>query len=296
MQNLNNVFIKNYDGILDKWLLINVNEYFIINNETKRLVEILKNSPNIESSIYTFNKDFGVSLNKEDFKLFTESTLNKIGISLFTENIKNDDKPFIKHKITLINTKYCYILSKWTHILIYKKHFPVFFSLILLINLLFIYFEKSVTNIIHKEISNIIMLLFVLLPAVIFHELGHIGACEKFGAKNGGIGVGLLLVFPVFFADVTQTWSLNKNERIITSLSGVYIQSFYTILLFTLFHFTKVGFLFDAAFLLFINGLYQLFPFVRSDGYWVLSDITGYYNLKSKSNIVNIIRSYFEGV
>ena len=38
-----------------------------------------------------------------------------------------------------------------------------------------------------------------------------------------------------------------------------------------------------ASALLFIDSLFQLLPFIRSDGYWVFSDFTGIYNLKKKS-------------
>lgn len=42
----------------------------------------------------------------------------------------------------------------------------------------------------------------------IFHELGHALACRSFGANTGTIGFGFYSIFPVFYIDLSDTWSL----------------------------------------------------------------------------------------
>ena len=71
----------------------------------------------------------------------------------------------------------------------------------------------------------------IAMVGVLFHELGHITACVRYRAKQGGIGVGLYWIWPVFFADVRGSWVLTARERLQVSLGGLYFQSIYVTVL-----------------------------------------------------------------
>jgi putative peptide zinc metalloprotease protein len=58
--------------------------------------------------------------------------------------------------------------------------------------------------------SLMLMVLGLLLVSAIFHECGHATACSYGGARPGAIGVGLYLVWPAFFAEVTDSFRLGR--------------------------------------------------------------------------------------
>jgi len=126
--------------------------------------------------------------------------------------------------------------------------------------------------------------LLLLVTALVFasgaiHELGHATAARYGGATPGAMGIGVYLVWPVLFTDVSDVYRLGRGARLRTDLGGVYFNAIVM---------TAAGGAFLAthftALLVFIvighvQALYQFLPFVRMDGYWVLSDLIGVPNL-----------------
>lgn len=112
------------------------------------------------------------------------------------------------------------------------------------------------------------------------HELGHIAACRRVGVSHGGIGFGFyLVVLPVLYADITNVWSATRQQRIIANLGGIFSQLLYCSALVLLYLATGHESLRLAAFSVGMMALWQLNPFVRHDGYWLLADLTNTPNL-----------------
>jgi putative peptide zinc metalloprotease protein len=108
-----------------------------------------------------------------------------------------------------------------------------------------------------------------------FHELGHAAACRYGGARPGAMGVGLYLVWPAFYTDVTDSYRLSRRGRLRVDLGGLYFNMIFGVGIFvawTLLH-TDALLLVIAAQLL--QMIRQLVPFVRFDGYHILADLTG---------------------
>ena len=126
----------------------------------------------------------------------------------------------------------------------------------------------------------------VTLLSVLFHEFGHLSACQYFDCPHGEIRLGLYLVFPVFYANVSSAWRLERKARVVVDLAGMYFQLILTIPVFLLFHLTR-----DKAWLLLFLELdamilFCLNPFLRFDGYWLYSDFLGVPNLRSRSQLL----------
>jgi putative peptide zinc metalloprotease protein len=123
----------------------------------------------------------------------------------------------------------------------------------------------------------------LVLLSVLFHEFGHLSACQYFGCPHGEIRLGLYLVFPVFYANVTPAWRLKRKARVVVDLGGMYFQLILTIPAFLLFYLTQE----QVWLLLFLELdamiLFCLNPFLRFDGYWLCSDLLGVPNLRSRS-------------
>ncbi|HEU4974209.1 MAG TPA: hypothetical protein VFT50_03915 [Baekduia sp.] len=118
-------------------------------------------------------------------------------------------------------------------------------------------------------------LLATVIASLAFHECGHAAACRYGGARPGRIGIGIYLIWPVFYTDVTDSYRLARRGRLRTDLGGVYFN--------VLFALAAAGAYAATGFeplLLVVVGqqllvLDQFVPWVRLDGYHVVSDLLG---------------------
>lgn len=130
----------------------------------------------------------------------------------------------------------------------------------------------------------VIVGLFVfMLTSSLFHELGHASACKYYGLNHGGIGFGLYLNFPVFYTDVTEVWRLNRMQRCVVNIAGVYFQSYWLLALLIAFWLTNNDMLRYLILTMNLGFLMTLNPFFKFDGYWIASDMLGVPNLRARS-------------
>jgi putative peptide zinc metalloprotease protein len=132
-----------------------------------------------------------------------------------------------------------------------------------------------------------------VVVATAFHEIGHASACRYGGARPGQMGVGVYLVWPAFYCDVTDAYRLDRAGRLRTDLGGVYFNAIFVLLAGGAYFATGQEALLLAAFLQHIIILQQLLPLLRFDGYYVLSDLTGVPDILSR--IKPIFRSLVRG-
>src|SRR5215207_127225 len=136
-----------------------------------------------------------------------------------------------------------------------------------------------------SAIYNPSLLLAVLGSTVVataFHEFGHASACRYGGARPGVMGVGLYLVWPAFYCDVTDAYRLNRRGRLRTDLGGVYFNAIFALLAGAVYFYTGEEAALLAAFLQHVILLQQLLPLLRFDGYYVMSDLTGVPDILSR--------------
>lgn len=123
---------------------------------------------------------------------------------------------------------------------------------------------------------TLLLALFALLMAgAMVHELGHATACRYGGARPGAIGVGVYVVFPAFFTNVTDSYRLGRAGRIRTDLGGLYFNCLCLLALGAAYLATGQGFFLLAGVLMHLGMVQQLVPTLRFDGYFVLADIAG---------------------
>jgi putative peptide zinc metalloprotease protein len=115
----------------------------------------------------------------------------------------------------------------------------------------------------------------VIIVATAFHELGHAAACSYGGAKPGGMGAGVYVVWPAFYTDVTDAYRLSRAGRLRTDLGGVYFNGIAVLVVAGCYALTGYDPLILICFLLQMLVLQQMLPLLRLDGYYVLSDLVG---------------------
>lgn len=115
-----------------------------------------------------------------------------------------------------------------------------------------------------------------------FHELGHATACRYGGARPGRIGVGFFLVWPAFFSDLDDTYRLDRRGRLRADLGGVYFNAVFVLGLGIAYRLTGSEIFLLAAVVQHLLVAQQLLPFLRLDGYHVLSDLAGVPDLAAR--------------
>lgn len=115
----------------------------------------------------------------------------------------------------------------------------------------------------------------LLVASTAFHELGHAAACRYGSGRPGVIGVGLFMVWPVFYTDVTDAYRFGRSGRLRTDLGGLYFNALFILGTAAVYARTQFEPLLVFVLIQHMLAFQQLMPWPRLDGYFVLSDLTG---------------------
>ncbi|MDQ0497132.1 site-2 protease family protein [Paenibacillus brasilensis] len=70
--------------------------------------------------------------------------------------------------------------------------------------------------------SGVGMSLILLLLSILFHEFGHVVAAYRYGIRPRDIGIGLYMLVPVMFVDLSEAWKLPRKQRVVIDFAGIY--------------------------------------------------------------------------
>jgi putative peptide zinc metalloprotease protein len=119
-----------------------------------------------------------------------------------------------------------------------------------------------------------------MLVVALWHELGHAAASARYDSQPGDIGFGVYFIMPVFYSDVTRIWKLPRHQRVMVDLGGIYFQSFVMLAIYLTGVFLHNQYITFAVLMISLRMAFNLNPFIKMDGYWVLSDLIGIPNLQ----------------
>jgi putative peptide zinc metalloprotease protein len=112
----------------------------------------------------------------------------------------------------------------------------------------------------------------------VVHELGHGFTAKRYGLRVPTMGVALLVMVPVLYTDVNESWKLtSRGQRLAIGIAGVTAELCCAAIALCAWGVLPNGALRSAAFLIATSTwittlLINLSPFMRYDGYYVLSD------------------------
>jgi putative peptide zinc metalloprotease protein len=183
-----------------------------------------------------------------------------------------------KNAVMVVSSVFSFL---FTPLVFYFLFFAMFVFLSTVITLNF----NEITSNTDKLFSfNIFYYLLAFELGSLFHEIGHASACRRYGASPGGIGFGFYLFLPVLFSDVSDVWRLKPKERVIVNIGGIYFEMILASLMLIAYYISNDFALLVIPCALIINTLWNLNPFVKYDGYWILSDALGIPNLHKNAN------------
>ncbi len=257
-----------------------------ISEPTKILINLIDGETNL--------RELTIKLNQQlQSNLTTESLIEVITDKLMGYGILEDDDDiktrgftnFLNLKIKILSAPVVKVVTKP-----FISFFSVkaFYTILIITYVTIIYntYQLDVRTVYkHLDASALIFSLALYYISILIHEIGHASACYKFNVPGGEIGFGFYFLFPAFYSDVSNAWRLPRNQRLIVDLGGVYLQGLFCAFLMIIFGITKNLIFIYPALLIVGNIIMNLNPFLRFDGYWIMSDLLNIPNLRSKSRI-----------
>ncbi|HET7326768.1 MAG TPA: hypothetical protein VFJ14_05710 [Nocardioidaceae bacterium] len=141
-----------------------------------------------------------------------------------------------------------------------------------------VFFEKGLASATYQAFDKPGLLLLVVAVTVLsagFHEFGHAAAARYGGATPGVMGMGVYLIWPAFYTDVTDSYRLGRAGRVRTDLGGLYFNAIVAVAISAVWLATGYDALLLVVATQILQMIRQLTPLVRFDGYHVLADLTG---------------------
>ena len=175
-----------------------------------------------------------------------------------------------------------------------KLFHPTLFKTIFCLGLIGVYFalrqwDSFVSTFLYFfTLQGFIFYGLSLVVLKILHELGHAYAARHFGARVPVIGLAFLVMFPILYTDTTDAWRVQeRRSRTFINGAGIIVELCIAAISLLLWAFLPDGILRSIAFFaattswamsLFVN----LNPWMRFDGYYLISDLLGVENLQKR--------------
>jgi putative peptide zinc metalloprotease protein len=223
----------------------------------------------------------GKLVTADDIRGLTESKLRPLGLlddaDSATRLTKANPILALRLRLVLTNeriTNGIASLFSW----LFLPPFVIAFTIAFVTTIAWLLFDRGLAGAARHALyePGLLLLIFALTTlSAGFHELGHAAACRYSGAKPGAMGVGLYLVWPAFYTDVSDAYRLSRGGRLRVDLGGLYFNAIFAVAALAAWMATRWEALLVVIALQGLQMLRQLIPLVRLDGYHILADLTG---------------------
>ncbi len=283
------------------------NKFILVNTITDKRLRISKQSMilfNIFNENKTENLDFFLKKHNEISTTNIDFYTLEYNITKFKNFISNNARFKISNHL-LIHVKIIpeylvnSIAEKIKFVVPNKvRAFYLNFITFFFINLFFLIYLYLNSKINFLNLKNTPILSICLLTIFILHELGHAIAAKNYGSKPKEIGFGFYLLTPALYCNLSDIWKLSISKRIIVNLSGVYVQTLLSFLLILINVFINEPLIHQLIFTNFVIIIINLNPFLKYDGYWILTDFLDSPNLRTESfhSLKLILKQKFRGI
>jgi putative peptide zinc metalloprotease protein len=125
--------------------------------------------------------------------------------------------------------------------------------------------------------------------AKLIHELGHAYTAKRYGVRVPAMGIAFLVMWPFPFTDTGETWKLaNRRKQLTVASAGVIAELTLAVFASLAWAISPEGSLKGVFFVLATTSWLMTLavnasPFMRFDGYFVLSDALDFPNLHERS-------------
>ncbi len=229
----------------------------------------------------------------QDEKKFMFQKFEEWGFLNEDEEIK-EKKDITKIKLCEIDPSACLdIVPKWIQNLFSLRGAIIILGLTVIAYYLILresdFVLQAATDCLHLSLGDYIIFYIMMVCTTMLHELGHAICCYKNGGKVLSMGLMLFFLMPCFFCDVSDIYMFKDRKKSFSvAVSGIainYVMGTLGCILFILlaahniyiplllfYYLANLGFV-----------VFNLIPFVKLDGYWVVSSLLEVDNLMDKS-------------
>lgn len=137
---------------------------------------------------------------------------------------------------------------------------------------------------------------FALVLSKSLHEMGHAVVATRQGVRVAHMGVAFLVMWPMLYTDTSESWRLRSHQqRLYISIAGVSVELALAGLATFFWAILSDGLLRDATLYLattawIVSLAINISPFMRFDGYFILSDVLGFPNLHERAGALAKVR------
>lgn len=134
--------------------------------------------------------------------------------------------------------------------------------------------------------------LLALAISKTLHELGHALVATHYGVRVAHMGVALVVLWPMLYTDTSESWKLRSNrQRLAVSAAGISVELALAGLSTLAWALLDDGPLRQATLYLASTGwllslALNASPFMRFDGYFIVSDLLDFPNLHERSGAI----------
>jgi len=260
----------------------------VVNQKTLDLLELIDNKLTLVKIVERFNEKTKASLSIQAALTLLYGKLARLGIIL-DENHKaktQQKNSYLYLSFTLVSKKRLGVFMKIISPLISFRYFYkiLLTSLVIVLFTVISNHSKVTENLGAISMSHLVVFILIKGGIIFLHEFGHAAACKKLGAEPGSVGFGFYLLSPVMFADVSDIWKLKSQERNYVNFAGLYMEILLAVVLSAVYLFIIQDiYLLVINYMILFSFILNLNPFLRYDGYWILSDTIKTANLRKVS-------------
>lgn len=139
---------------------------------------------------------------------------------------------------------------------------------------------------------DVVWIVLYFFINTILHEFAHAVTCIKYGGKVKSMGLMLFYFVPCFYCDVSDVYMIDdRKKRAVVAVSGIltnlFIGNVILIIAIILTYFREPPILlYYLSISTLVVSIYNFIPFVKLDGYWIVSALSGMDNFMDKSVII----------
>lgn len=153
------------------------------------------------------------------------------------------------------------------------------------------------------SLPNLALVWLLTLLVKVVHEFGHGLTCKHYGGEVHEMGALVMVFSPFLYADVSDSYLFpNKRHRILVAAAGIYIELVIAAIATLLWAVSQPGptqqLLFNLMLITSVwTVLFNANPLMKFDGYYILMDLLGVPNLRSKAQLCvsDLCRRFFFG-
>ncbi|MEM7467879.1 MAG: site-2 protease family protein [Pseudomonadota bacterium] len=137
--------------------------------------------------------------------------------------------------------------------------------------------------------QGVMLFVLSLILLKVIHEFAHGVTATRYGARVSNMGVAFMVFFPVLYTDVSDSWRIqSRKQRLLVGAAGVLVELYVAIICTFLWSFLPDGTYRSAVFFLATTSwiwtlAINVNPFMKFDGYYLLSDYWEVENLQNRA-------------